>query len=67
MKLLTVGVSLSRAFPLVAAAAVLAPLQGGQGAVHRVAGLHAPLGALQPLLLWGRLRRGGQVYRENVL
>lgn len=60
--LLTVCMFLSRAFPLVAVAAVVAPLQGGQGAVCQAAGLHTPLGALKPVLLWGGLRRWGQVW-----
>lgn len=44
---------------------MLAPLQGGQGAVCFVVGLHAALGTLQPVLYWRRLRRWGQVYSEK--
>lgn len=62
---LTVGVSLSRAFPLVTAAAVLTPLQGGERTVGHTAGLYAHLGVLQTILLWGWLWGWGQVYKQR--
>lgn len=57
---LTVAVSLPRASALVAAA-VLAPLQGRQGAVGQAAALHAALGSQQRVLRRGRLWRRGKV------
>lgn len=57
---LTVAVSLSRAFTLVTVT-VLAPLQGRQSTVCHNAGLREPVGYFQRDLLWGWLRRRGQV------
>lgn len=63
---LTVAVSLSRAFPLVAVTAVFTPLQGGQSTVHHTVGLRAPLGAVQPVLPRGWLWRRGQIYKHSL-